>query len=374
MKDLVFSAFLVGFVGFILLFILARIFFKKSILFKIALATGIPMIIGVFLATVVAHFGRIHAFWAEPIAIASVVIGYFYIIKNIKKPLHGIIAQLNELKEGKLTKIIKEDYSDRKDEVGELYESTVNTINKLNDIVEGIIVSSHQIADSSENLSRSSQQISDDVNNQAASVEEVSSTVEEMAANIEQNSNNAVATETIAKQAVVLIKETSDSSKAAVESMNSIAQKINIINDIAFQTNILALNAAVEAARAGEHGKGFAVVAAEVRKLAERSKIAADEINILSAHGLQMVSEAQTKMEKLTPEIERTTVLIQDIAHASVEQRAGSDQINHTIQQLNTITQSNASAADGLSSAAEELASQAESMTAMVGFFKIRKR
>ena len=156
-----------------------------------------------------------------------------------------------------------------------------------------------------------------------------------------------------------------------MEANRTIADKIKVINDIAFQTNILALNAAVEAARAGEYGRGFAVVAAEVRKLAEKSKIAADEIVALSMKSYELARGAEQKMKEIMPEIEKTTRMVQEISAASSEQNNGANQINLAFQALNSITQQNASASEELSTGAEQLANQAEQLKDLISFFKV---
>ncbi|MBQ5550080.1 MAG: methyl-accepting chemotaxis protein, partial [Bacteroidales bacterium] len=168
-------------------------------------------------------------------------------------------------------------------------------------------------------MNMASQQMSNSANEQASSAEEVSSSIEEMASSIQQNSDNARETERIVTETASTIQNYSETSQKAVQAMNEIAQKISIIDEIAFQTNILALNAAVEAARAGEHGKGFAVVAAEVRKLAERCAIAAKEIDTVSSDGQDIAQQSSVAFSKVLPDIERTTTLVREIASASRE-------------------------------------------------------
>lgn len=259
----------------------------------------------------------------------------------------------------------------QKDEVGELVNALNNMSVKLREIVRDIITGANSIASASQQISSTSQHISQGASEQASSVEELSSTMEEMAGNISLNTENARTTEAISLTALAGIEEVADRSKKAMEATRTISEKINIINDIAFQTNILALNAAVEAARAGDHGRGFAVVASEVRKLAERSKVAADEIVRIAHQSVDLVEGAGSKLNDMIPEVNKTNKLVQEIAASSLEQNNGSNQVNGAIQQLNTVTQQNAAASEELATSAEELASQAEQLKEMILYFKI---
>jgi methyl-accepting chemotaxis protein len=220
-------------------------------------------------------------------------------------------------------------------------------------------------------MNNSAQLMSEGATEQASSAEEVSSSMEQMAANIQQNTDNSKQTEKIAEKASVDIKESFEAVNNSVDSMKIIATKITIIGEIARQTNLLALNAAVEAARAGEQGRGFAVVAAEVRKLAERSQIAAVEINQVSASSLEVATKSGQLLEQMVPNIIKTSDLVQEITASSIEQNTGADQINNAIQSLNQVIQQNAASAEELSASAEELSTQADLLKDMIGYFKI---
>jgi methyl-accepting chemotaxis protein len=152
--------------------------------------------------------------------------------------------------------------------------------------------------------------------------------------------------------------------------MKKIAEKITIVGEIADKTDLLAINAAIEAARAGDQGNGFAVVAAEVRKLAENSQMAAKEIDELSKSSVKIADESGKLLQKIVPDIQKTAVLVQEIAAASIEQNSGASQVNNAVVQLSAVTQKNASASEEMSSSAEELASQAEQLQEIIAFYK----
>jgi methyl-accepting chemotaxis protein len=297
----------------------------------------------------------------------TVIIGTI-ILRAIAKPMEKSVEFAKFIAAGNLT--LKLDI-DQKDEIGELASALNLMIQKLHETVMKIRTGTDSIAAASAQISKNSQQLSEGASQQASSTEEVSSSIEEMAGNIQQNTANAQQTERISKKAADSMIEMSKIGKESLDSIKTIAQKITIINDIAFQTNLLALNAAVEAARAGEHGRGFAVVAAEVRKLAERSKQAADEIEDLSKNSLKITVDSRLLLDALVPEIQKTSQLVQEITSASVEQNAGADLINSAILQLNAVTQQNAISSEEMANSAEELSSQADSLRSAVSFFKL---
>ncbi len=308
------------------------------------------------------------------IGFIAIVLGIIFatiINRSIKVGINKGVTIATTIADGDVSVNIESSYLIRKDEVGDLSRALQRMVDKLKEIVESMVAGANNIASASEQTSSTAQELSQGANEQASSVEEVSSTMEQMTSNIQQNSDNAQQTEKIATFSSEGIKNVATAAQNSLTSIRNISDKIGVINDIAFQTNILALNAAVEAARAGEHGRGFAVVAAEVRKLAERSKIAATEIVDLAKSSVQVTEDAGRLMMTIIPEIDKTAKLVQEIAAASLEQNNGSIQINNAIQQLNTITQQNASASEEMASNAEELTSQAEQLRDIVSYFKL---
>jgi len=279
---------------------------------------------------------------------------------------YEIAAIANNISNGDLT----QNYSSKGVLAG-VYGDIRKMAEKLKQVVADVKASADNVASGSQQLSSGAEQLSQGTTEQAANAEEASSSVEEMNATIRQNADNALQTEKIAQKSAIDALESGKAVSDAVIAMKKIAEKISIIEEIARQTNLLALNAAIEAARAGEHGKGFAVVASEVRKLAERSQVAAAEISQLSGTSVEVAERAGGMLAKLVPDIAKTSELVQEISAASKEQAGGADQINSSIQQLNQVVQQNAGAAEEMSSTAEELSSQAEQLMEVMGFFKV---
>ncbi len=291
-----------------------------------------------------------------------------WIALTIGRGLGRANAAVSKVADGDLTETIS---ITTNDEIGDMLTQVNVMIERLRAIVGEALSASDNVSSGSQELAATSEQLSQGATEQASSCEEASSSSEEMAANIKQNAANANETERIARQSAKDAELSGGAVGRAVSAMQTIAEKITIVQEIARQTDLLALNAAVEAARAGEHGKGFAVVASEVRKLAERSQAAAAEIGTLSSDSVKVAQEAGGMLEKLVPDIKRTAELVEEISAACREQDVGSAQINQAIQQLDKVTQQNASASEEMSATAEELANQAERLQETISFFRV---
>ncbi|HEY6842728.1 MAG TPA: methyl-accepting chemotaxis protein, partial [Thermoanaerobaculia bacterium] len=242
-------------------------------------------------------------------------------------------------------------------------------VQKLAEVMSEVRSGASALTAASTQISASAQSLSQGTSEQASSVEETTSSLQQMSASITQNAENSREMEQMAVKGSTDVAEGSQAVQQSVDAMIKIAEKISIIEEIAYQTNLLALNAAIEAARAGEHGRGFAVVATEVRKLAERSQNAAKDIGGLATSSVQVAKRSGGLLNDLVPTIRRTADLVREVAAASNEQSAGVSQINRAMTLVDQVTQRNASAAEELASTAEEMSAQAEALQQLIAFF-----
>lgn len=313
---------------------------------------------------------RTFTYTITAIGIALAVLLAFFITKSIISELGGEPSEIRQIAEEIANGNLSIKYDAQRKRIG-IYGAIIQLSDQLKVIITKIVEGAENVTSASLQMSATSQQMSQGSQEQASSAEEISSSMEEMAANIQQNTDNAQQTEKIAIKAADDMKEGNAAVAQAVDSLKKIAEKIGIIGEIARQTNLLALNAAVEAARAGDHGKGFAVVAAEVRKLAERSQLAAEEINGLSSSSVTVADRSGRLLEQIVPAIQNTAKLVQEIAASNAEQNSGANQINNAIQQFNSVIQQNAAGAEEIASSSEELSAQAESLRDTVSFFRL---
>lgn len=296
-----------------------------------------------------------------------IVLGW-WLGRRFVKPLHEIMAITQQLREGHLNNraVVR-----RNDELGELAIQVNGVVDKLADVVSHIRGATTSVSTASNQLNSSAQQLSQGATEQAGTIQEIASSLHSVDASVARNAQHAKDTSKTANQASSQAEKGGEAVQETVAAMRQIAQKITVVEDIAYQTNLLALNAAIEAARAGQQGKGFAVVAGEVRKLAERSQAAAQQIGELAGNSVAVAEHAGQLLDRIVPMIRDTSNLVQEIAAASQEQMAAIREINVGVSQLNEVVQQNAAASTELATTSSDLAWQSTTLQHHVDFFQI---
>ncbi|HRZ28044.1 MAG TPA: methyl-accepting chemotaxis protein [Spirochaetota bacterium] len=305
------------------------------------------------------------------IGIALAALAISYVVRKRLNPLTSASQILQELSAGNLAARYKDKISE--DEIGMMIKALNQTMGMLSDVVKQIVLSSEAVSGASTEISATAMSLSEGANEQAANVEEITSSLEEIGATVSQNAQNAKETDNLAQKTSKQAEQGGKAVMDTINAMKAIAQRISVVEDIAYQTNLLALNAAIEAARAGDHGKGFAVVAGEVRKLAENSQQAAQEISSLATNSVGIADTAGKLIQEILVDIKKTADLVQEITRASEEQDTGVNQINLGMDQLNTVTQRSASASEELASTAEILEEHSKQLQQAVAYFKIER-
>jgi len=257
------------------------------------------------------------------------------------------------------------------DEIGVVVTALNEMVESLRVVASDVTSAAGNVATGSAQMSTTASQVAEGASQQGAATEQTTAAMQQMGASVQQNADNAQQTDRLATKASSDAQASGQAVGETLTAMKHIAEKIGLIEEIARKTDLLALNAAVEAARAGEHGKGFAVVASEVRKLAERSSVAAAEISQLSKSGVALADGAGAMLTRLVPDIRKTAELVQEVSSASREQNTGIEQTNKALQDLDRVTQQNAAAAEQMAATAIELSTQAQQLQTAVAFFKL---
>ena len=345
------------------------LFLRDSLLFRVGMILIVEITVLFNFGYIAGAFGMAHLAWIVPVGLAMVITSFLMIKRLIKKPLESITEKIVMLADGNLDLEFEENFDSRNDEIGKLGTSAVLLVHNLKNIMNEMIDAAVNIAAASEQLSVNSQYLANATSEQASTTEKVSIDMGLISSAIHRSVSHSSETEQINQQvrtSLDLLKEKAEHSIHAILRIND---KIEVVNDVAFQTNLIALNAAVEAARVGEAGRGFAVVANEVHKLAEKSRLTADEINVISKESVDSSLETADLLKKSIPLIFETIRLMQEMIGIARDQDQAAASVKNAIRSLDSVTHQNAASSEELAANAEQLAEQAENLKKLTAFF-----
>ncbi|MDF1547851.1 MAG: methyl-accepting chemotaxis protein, partial [Bacteroidales bacterium] len=373
MEDFIFSSLRLILLAIPISIVLIKVLFKNSLFGKISAIWVVSVILSAINWTARIEFEAWTSAFSVPMTTLILTVSVYVASRMLRDPLKAMMGDLKKISTGDIDIKITNLYSSRKDEIGSLAES-INLISlNLNKILGNIKKNSKDLMMVSEDLSEIMSTMTENTSTQASSIEEISSTMEEIASIVTMNSDNSQKTSSSTLKTIEAIREGNKSTEESIAAMKEVTDKVKLINDIAFQTNILALNAAVEASHAGEAGKGFAVVANEVKKLAERSNNAAQQIESVTSKVFRISESAGIKLTNIIEDANETSGLIREIASASIDQNTNIQQINDSIQVLNKMIQNNTSEAEKINAKAAFLSSSAKKLNDQVAVFHLRK-
>ncbi len=324
-------------------------------------------------AFTVGQKGLINLIWAVPLAIVMIIGSYYLLSIKVKAPIQHLTEVVKRMSQKDITSDIDDRFKNEKYEIKDIIDSVQELITSTRLLMQDLNQSSSELLNSSSQINSSTHSISNGASEQASGIEEISSSIEEMTANIHNNSDNAKQSKDISLKANEQLQITYDGVQEAVKLMNNIHNEVEIVKQIAAQTNILALNASIEASKAGAAGKGFSVVANEVRTLAEQSTISAHEIANLTLAGVNKINQVMEEIEELNHNTQRSTELVNEVATASQEMNIGAGQINSSIQEITKTVQENAASSEELSATSGSLLSTANKLSNIVKQYKYKQ-
>jgi methyl-accepting chemotaxis protein len=308
---------------------------------------------------------------ALALALALAAVTAVLLTRSLTQPLERALRVVSLVAAGDLRERAPEE---GQDELSHLLRAMNDMSQRLTDVLGQVQEEASSLANSAHQLSTTSQSLSHGTTEQSAAAEETAAHLEELNTATRQAATHAQQTEQVALQSARDAEESRAAVAEAVQAMKTIAQKILLIEEIAYQTHLLSVNAGIEAARAGDNGRGFSVLAAEIRRLADRCRASAQDISELASHSVKTAERSGNRIAQLMPAVQRTTHMVQQVTAAAAEQATNLSGVSSAMQQVSTVTHQNASAAEELAATAHHLSAQAATLRHLMARFRLPRQ